>query len=80
MKKTKQRLDLDKYLSQFQPNQITDVICPYCGNTHGTLKPTDDNDVYDSATICPDCTMIFFKVVKLDGTVTTRLMGQANDN
>lgn len=67
---TDQRKALDRWLSQFPDEQICEFECPHCETQIGTLKP-ELSSTYSSVTQCPDCSEVFFKVVREDGEVTT---------
>ncbi len=74
--KTQAREDLEKYLSQFLPDQIAECACPACNAKFGTLIP--DKEDFSSAAACPDCGVTFFKVVSKDGTVVNTIPESAS--
>jgi transcription elongation factor Elf1 len=74
---TQARLNLDKYISQFDESMIAAFNCPHCETEIHTLKPKTVGQEYDSLTICPDCEKLLFKIVDSSGNVTTKYPDEA---
>lgn len=62
-----------EYEKRIPANRKVHYYTPCCGFNIATPKPTSDEPVYDSFAVCCGCGEFYFRVVKHDGTVKTRL-------
>lgn len=71
---TPQRKTLEEYLAKFPEDRKTTGECPCCKSEIGALKPSIEDEPFDSAITCPDCDFVFFRTVYNNGTVKAELL------
>ena len=67
--------EYNDYIRSFPAERLTMYIAPCCGETLHTLKPDADSDrPFSTASSCPFCKTLYFRIVHKDGLVEVKVI------